>query len=81
MSRTGDAVLRQALELTDEERAEIAGALLESLEPPSEEGVEEAWREEVARRIAAYDAGEMEAIPWETVRDELWTKMREGRRR
>lgn len=81
MSRSGDAVLREALELPEEERAEIAGALLESLEPPVDEGVDEAWREEVARRIAAFDAGEIEAIPWEKVRDELWAKMSEGRRR
>jgi putative addiction module component (TIGR02574 family) len=81
MSRSGDAVLREALELPEEERAEIAGALLESLEPPVDEGVDEAWREEVARRIAAFDAGEIEAISWEKVRDELWAKMSEGRRR
>lgn len=72
-------LLKEALSLPEAERVEIVGALLESLEPPreSELQVEEAWREEVAARVAALDAGEVETIPWEAVRDALWARLGE----
>ena len=71
-----DKILRQALNLPEDQRAEMAGALLESIEPTAEADVEQAWREEVARRIAALDAGEAETVPWERVREELYAKLR-----
>lgn len=62
-----DAVLQQALTLTDKDRAFLADALERSL-PPSvfeSEEVAAAWSEEIDRRIAAYDRGEMETISLE----------------
>ncbi len=79
MSTKAEAVITLALDLPDSDRAEIAAILLESLDPPAEEGVEEAWRQEVARRVAAIDAGEVELIPWEQVREELYTRLDERR--
>ncbi len=61
--------------LGEAERAEIAGVLLESLEPPSDAGVEEAWRKEVQRRLASLDAGATELIPWEEVREQLFARL------
>ncbi len=55
--------------LAEQERAEIAGALLESLEPEPEADLEAAWRQEVAARVAALEAGEVETTPWEEIRD------------
>ena len=75
-----DEVLRQALNLPEEERAEIAGALLESIEPPADVEIEQAWREEVARRIAALDAGQARTVPWEEVREQLYARLRASRR-
>jgi putative addiction module component (TIGR02574 family) len=34
--------------------------------------VERAWSEEIARRVAQLDAGTVETIPWEEVREELF---------
>jgi putative addiction module component (TIGR02574 family) len=65
------ALLKQAMALAEAERAEIAGALLESLEPSSDSGVDEAWREEVRRRLEQLDAGSAELILWEEVREQL----------
>jgi putative addiction module component (TIGR02574 family) len=79
MSRTAKAVLTEALALSEEERAGIAGALLNSLEPDGDSEIEAAWREEVATRVAALDAGEGETIPWEDVRDRLFTRLSERR--
>ena len=71
-----DEILRQALSLPEEQRAEVAGALLESLEPPADVDVEQAWREEVTRRIASLDADQAETIPWEEVREKLYARLR-----
>ncbi len=79
MSRNVEAVLRQALSLSEDDRADVAGALLDSLEPDGDSDIEAAWREEVATRVAALDAGEVETIPWEEIRDRLVTRLRERR--
>ena len=75
MTQDTQNLLRQALQLGEDERAEIAAALLESLDPPADAGVEEAWRVEVARRLADIEAG-APTIPWEEVRDQLYAKLR-----
>jgi putative addiction module component (TIGR02574 family) len=77
MERHAEAVLKQALTLPEDDRADIAGALLESLQPAEEADVEAAWRQEVAARVAALDAGEVETLPWEEVRNRLFTRLRE----
>ena len=77
MERNAEDVLREALILPEADRADIAGALLNSLEPAEEADVETAWREEVAARVAALDAGEVETIPWEDLRDQLFARLGE----
>jgi len=81
MTRQAEDLLQDALTLPDEERAEIAGALLESLERTVEVDVETAWRKEVAVRVAALDAGEIETVPWDEVRDQLLARVSEKQRR
>lgn len=63
MSR--EEVVRAALALPEDERAVIAAALLESLEPEVDPAIDEAWRDEIRRRLTAIEAGEEELIPWE----------------
>jgi putative addiction module component (TIGR02574 family) len=75
MTRHATNVLKEALSLPEEERTEIVGALLESLEPSAEEDVDTAWRREVAARMAAVDAGEVKTIPWDEVRDEMFARL------
>lgn len=77
MERNAESVLKAALALSEAERADIAGALLESLDSAGEPDVETAWRREVADRVAALDAGEVETIPWETIRSRLLARLRE----
>jgi putative addiction module component (TIGR02574 family) len=79
MERNARAVLKEALTLPETDRADIAGALLESLEPVQEADVETAWRREVATRVAALDAGEVETIPWEDLRNRLLARLSERR--
>jgi putative addiction module component (TIGR02574 family) len=77
MTRQAETLLQQALTLDERERAEVAGALLESLEPEAEADVEAAWRQEVAARIADQDSGGLKTTPWEEVRDELLARLSE----
>jgi putative addiction module component (TIGR02574 family) len=77
MTNRTKSILKQALELSDAERAELAGALLESLEPPPDTDIDAAWREEIAKRIGQLDSGAVEPIPWEIVRDRLYSRLRE----
>jgi putative addiction module component (TIGR02574 family) len=56
----------QARNLSAEDRATLAQSLLESLDAPIGE-IETAWAEEIERRVAAYDRGELKTIPAEDV--------------
>jgi len=61
-------LLKHALTLPDKERAELAASLIESLDTTVDEDFEVAWQEEVARRLADFEAGKVKGIPWEEVR-------------
>ena len=75
MGRKLDDLFREAAELSEGERAELAGLLLESLEGEPDEGVEAAWSAEVERRIREIDSGLVKTIPWEQVRAELFARL------
>jgi len=70
MSPETSDLLRRALALPVEERAALANTLLDSLEGTSE-SVQEAWDEEVARRIEDLKAGKAVTVPWEQLHREL----------
>ena len=57
--------------LSEEERATLAGLLIESLESEVDPDVEEAWRVEIERRVAELDSGTAQTVPWEVVKAEL----------
>jgi putative addiction module component (TIGR02574 family) len=71
MAVSRDKLFQQALELEQQDRVELAKLLIDSLDPTTEQDVEEAWLREVERRTAALDAGTAETVPWETVRARL----------
>ena len=71
MTRAVEELYEQAAQLPAEDRAELAGRLLESIEDPSDEGVEQAWAAEIERRMADYRAGRVKTIPWSEVRAHL----------
>jgi len=62
----------KASQLSDAERAELALALIESLDGPADPDVEEAWRVEIERRIGQVQRGEVELIPG----DQVFAKLR-----
>jgi putative addiction module component (TIGR02574 family) len=68
-------LFRQAAELSDDDRATLAGLLIESLETEPDPDVEEAWARDIERRLAELDAGKVKTVPWETVRDRLLRRL------
>jgi putative addiction module component (TIGR02574 family) len=72
MDRNLNDVFQQAVQLPERDRATLAGLLIETLDPVSEQDVEAAWSEEIQRRLSEIDAGTVDLIPWEAVRAELF---------
>ncbi|MBZ5628935.1 MAG: addiction module protein [Acidobacteriia bacterium] len=65
-------LLKRALALSVDERAALAHTLLDSLEV-TDEAVQEAWDDEVARRIGDLKAGKAVTVPWEQLHRELFS--------
>jgi putative addiction module component (TIGR02574 family) len=63
-----DTLLDQVLSLPKHERAELANRILDSLDPVTQEEVDEAWAAEIERRCAAVDAGTLGTSDWKDVR-------------
>ena len=77
MSRRFTDVWKEASELSEEDRAALAGLLIESLEGEPDPDVESAWAAEVEKRVAEFDAGTVQSIPWEEVRQRLLDRLSE----
>jgi putative addiction module component (TIGR02574 family) len=78
MSRTFTEVWREAAELSEEDRAALAGLLIESLEGDPDPDVEAAWAAEIEKRVAELEAGKVQTIPWEQVRKRLIDRLNAG---
>ena len=67
MSRKLEEIISEAMELGLQERAQLAGTLLASLDEPSESEVERLWLQEAERRLQEYREGKVKGIPAEEV--------------
>jgi putative addiction module component (TIGR02574 family) len=64
-------LLEEALRLSDEERAALAGALIQSLDSDVDADAEAAWSAEIRRRLERVDAGAARTTPWAEARRRL----------
>ena len=71
MSREAIELLKKALSLSVEERADLAGSLIESLDDSEDDAVAAAWNEEIARRMAEFDSGKVKPVSLEEARKRL----------
>jgi putative addiction module component (TIGR02574 family) len=71
MSMTLEEVLRIALALHAQDRAALAAAMIDSLDPAAELGVQDAWQDELERRGKDLESGAVESLPWDVVRERL----------
>lgn len=76
MTKLAQKLLREALGLTQEERAAVAAGLLASLDEAEEPetDVESAWAEEIQVRAQRVLSGEAEGKPW----SELYSVLESG---
>jgi putative addiction module component (TIGR02574 family) len=74
MARSALELFEEAMRLAPEERATLMRLLIDTLDSESDEGVEDAWRVEIERRMAELDAGAVQAVPWEELRARLYRR-------
>ena len=75
MSRDVGEILKEALALPPEARAALAESLWDSLDSEVDSDAENAWRQEIRRRLADLDSGAVIAIPWSEARLQLLAKL------
>src|SRR5438552_5335406 len=73
MSQEAHELLQKALALPENERAELAGNLISSLDAAVDANVEAAWQHEVSRRLQEVQSGNVKTVPWEDVRQKART--------
>jgi putative addiction module component (TIGR02574 family) len=72
-------VLEKALTLSTKERGQLIDRLIESLdERPAEDGVEEAWGQEIKGRVDEIRSGKAKMIPGEEIKRRLTVRMRDA---
>ncbi len=64
MTERSIELLQKALSLTEEERADLAASLLDSLDVSPDPDAEAMWQEEIAHRARDLDSGKAKTIPW-----------------
>ena len=79
MPRNVAELFAEARELSETDRTELAGRLLETVDGEPDADVQAAWAEEIERRIRQLDSGEVKTIPWEEVRARLYARLNEAR--
>ena len=72
MARDLKELIRDAAELSESDRATLAGVMLESLDPRPTPEVKAAWSKEIERRVREIDEGTVELLDWQEVRAELF---------
>jgi putative addiction module component (TIGR02574 family) len=67
MPREAALLLHEALELPPEQRAALADSLLGSLDTEVDADAEQAWREEIERRVGSVEDASVRLVPWKDV--------------
>ena len=71
MSTDLEEIAAAALALSEEDRADLLVRLMESLDGPPDADVEQAWADEIARRLEEVRSGKETPVPWAEVRKRL----------
>jgi putative addiction module component (TIGR02574 family) len=69
MNQEATELLKRALALPTEERADLASTLMDTLDAGVDENVEAAWQEEIGRRMEELRSAKVSTIPWDDVRE------------
>jgi putative addiction module component (TIGR02574 family) len=75
MPRSPAELLSEALHLPIEARAALADSLLDSLDAEVDADAEEAWRDEICRRLQEIDSGAVKLVPWQDAQGRLRARL------
>ena len=64
-------LLKDAMRLTESQRAALAAALIESLDGTADPDAEAAWAAEIERRLREVESGAVKTIPWNEARQRI----------
>ncbi len=64
-------ILKEALKLSPEARAALAGTLLDSIDDTVDQDVESAWEAEILLRLKEIDEGKVKLMPWHEARAKI----------
>lgn len=68
MTRTAHELLTEALHLPSSDRGQLASSLIDSLDATADPDAEQAWAEEIERRLEEIDTGRVPLVPWSDAR-------------
>ncbi len=68
MTSNAIKLLEDALGLPENDRADLAARLIDSLDQHGDDDAPLAWDAEIARRIADVDSGSVKPVPWPEAR-------------
>lgn len=74
------ALLAEALRLSPEERAALAGELIQSLDTDVDADAEAAWSGEIRSRLAQLDSGAAKTVSWSEARRRIHAAAGRGQR-
>ncbi len=64
-------VINDIKHLNSREKATIAHCLIASLETRQDENVNQAWADLAKKRFSEIDSGDIEAVSWDKIREEV----------
>ena len=79
MTEQTSNLLQKALTLSEEERADLACSLIDSLDATVDENAMSAWDQEIAQRVSDLESGRAKTVPWEELRGRISTKLSNGK--
>ena len=71
MTTAANQLLQTLLELSSEDRGELAARLLESLEAHADPDAEAAWDEEIRARVEDVKQGRVKPVAWADARSQI----------
>lgn len=75
MGKPVAAVLKDALQLSDLERAQLIDELLTTLETEKNDNVDAAWAQEVEKRASELSQGTVVPVIWDEVKEKTYRKV------
>jgi putative addiction module component (TIGR02574 family) len=76
MTKAAEKLKSELLKLPAKERVRLAEFLFSSIDVDEADELDDAWEQELERRIADLDSARVRAVPWKEVRERLRKKYR-----